>query len=894
MAPFQLGGRIVEWVAGAYAGVGALAAVRRARALGVGELVDVALCDVANLTGGNYADLFQSLAGRPELDPDLPYRTVEIPSIEPTLDGWVGFNTNTRDQWDSFCILIERPDLLETAEFASLATRIARRDEWNAMVREWTTRHTTADIVEQAALLRIPVAPVSSGRDVLELDHPRLTRGVWVADPTGSFEMPRRPYRFDGEPTPTPRPAPAVGEHDGQPAPRAAAPAPRPRPAGRRCPSRASPCSTSPPGGPARRARRSSPRSAPTSCTSSPPAASTACAPPAACSSAARSGGSTAPSSSRPTSTSTTSPSPSTRPQGRELALELVKKADIVIENFTPRVIEAFDLDWPVVHEANPRAIMVRMPAFGLDGPWRDRPGFAQTMEQITGLAWVTSHPDDQPRIQRGPCDPNGGLHAVFAALVALERRDRTGEGCFVEAPMFEAAHERRRRAGHRVERQRRAGRAHGQPQPGGRPAEPLRHRPARALAGRLVQHRRAVAGAGRRDRPPRAGRRARARRPWPVAAPRPTGSTRSSPSGPPAASCTPPSPSCSPPVCPPRPAPTPAGPRSTSRWPPGATSRPSSTRSSAPTPMPVLPFRYGSVERWARRPAPTARPAQRRDPRRAGSATPTTSSPPSRPRASSAPGPKRPEPPHPQEHEHEPTMTDLFDRYRASSTSTPTSPSRPTLWTRACPAALHDQVPHIERIDGRDIWMVERRAHRRARATTRWPATTASCPTSIPETYDDIAAGDVRRRRPGSTFLDARGHPTPRSSTRTSGGFGNGYFLRLGDRELVAASASGPTTTSSPTGAAADPDRLLPITAAAVLGPRPRHRRDRAVRRPWATGPSTSATSPRTTASRRWPTPTGTRSGPRPRTPASPVNFHVGGGSHGHPVRGHRGHGAG
>ena len=131
MDPFQLGGRIVEWVAGAYAGVGALAAVRRSRTVGDGELVDVSLCEVANLTAGNYADLFQSLAGRPELDPSVPYRTVEIPSIEPTLDGWVGFNTNTRDQWESFCILIERPDLLETAEFASLATRIARSDEWN-------------------------------------------------------------------------------------------------------------------------------------------------------------------------------------------------------------------------------------------------------------------------------------------------------------------------------------------------------------------------------------------------------------------------------------------------------------------------------------------------------------------------------------------------------------------------------------------------------------------------------------------------------------------------------------------------------------------------------------------------------------------------------------------
>jgi crotonobetainyl-CoA:carnitine CoA-transferase CaiB-like acyl-CoA transferase len=61
-------------------------------------------------------------------------------------------------------------------------------------------------------------------------------------------------------------------------------------------------------------------------------------------------------------------------------------------------------------------------------------------MEQITGLAWLTGFADDQPRIQRGPCDPNGGLHAAFAALVGLERRDRTGAGCLVEAPMFEAA----------------------------------------------------------------------------------------------------------------------------------------------------------------------------------------------------------------------------------------------------------------------------------------------------------------------------------------------------------------------------------------------------------------------------------------------------------------------
>jgi crotonobetainyl-CoA:carnitine CoA-transferase CaiB-like acyl-CoA transferase len=80
------------------------------------------------------------------------------------------------------------------------------------------------------------------------------------------------------------------------------------------------------------------------------------------------------------------------------------------------------------------------MPAFGLDGPWRERPGFAQTIEQASGLAWMTGRADDQPRIQRGPCDPNGGVHAAIALLTALEQRERTGRGCIVEASMFDAA----------------------------------------------------------------------------------------------------------------------------------------------------------------------------------------------------------------------------------------------------------------------------------------------------------------------------------------------------------------------------------------------------------------------------------------------------------------------
>jgi crotonobetainyl-CoA:carnitine CoA-transferase CaiB-like acyl-CoA transferase len=61
-------------------------------------------------------------------------------------------------------------------------------------------------------------------------------------------------------------------------------------------------------------------------------------------------------------------------------------------------------------------------------------------MEQLSGLAWVTGHPDDQPRIQRGPCDPLAGMHAAFAFLVALAQRDATGEGRHVECTMVEGA----------------------------------------------------------------------------------------------------------------------------------------------------------------------------------------------------------------------------------------------------------------------------------------------------------------------------------------------------------------------------------------------------------------------------------------------------------------------
>ncbi len=216
-APVQMGGRTMEWVSGLYAAVAALAAHRVVRGGGPGELVDVSVAEVANTTGTTAADLMDSLRGRP--NPGAPGRSFETPSIEPTSDGYVGFNTNTRTQFDSFLLMIERPDLIEGGAWAPIAARVVNWEEWNGIIHEFTTKHTTAEVVALAAELRIPVAPVCDGPAVVEFEQGKA-RGSIVDDPTGTFRVPTRSWRIDGEGAPPPSPAPRLGEHTGTIVPR--------------------------------------------------------------------------------------------------------------------------------------------------------------------------------------------------------------------------------------------------------------------------------------------------------------------------------------------------------------------------------------------------------------------------------------------------------------------------------------------------------------------------------------------------------------------------------------------------------------------------------------------------------------------------------------------------
>ncbi|HEY6318731.1 MAG TPA: CoA transferase, partial [Acidimicrobiia bacterium] len=105
--------------------------------------------------------------------------------------------------------------------------------------------------------------------------------------------------------------------------------------------------------------------------------------------------------------------------------------------NFSARVVETFGLDYDAVRAIKPDVIMVRMPGFGLIGPWRDYVGWAMVIEQATGMASVTG-PPERPMHPGGPADPIIGMHAAVAVQAALEHRDRTGAGQLIEVAQLE------------------------------------------------------------------------------------------------------------------------------------------------------------------------------------------------------------------------------------------------------------------------------------------------------------------------------------------------------------------------------------------------------------------------------------------------------------------------
>lgn len=433
--PVQSGARIAEWAGGLYAAAAALAAVLGVRDGADGAAIDASWMEAMMISTNLFADPLWSLMGAlMGIEPSGPARTVETPSIYPTADGWIGFNTNGPQHAEAFLHLIERPDLVE-AGYVMASARTANRDEFDGWVRDWTTRHTTAEILALAGPMKVPTVRVNDGATVLDEEH-LVARDFYAPGADGTFVAPRPHYRIDGARPPSGRLVPGLGASDVSP-----------RGGGERVPvSRSRPLEGL--------------KVLDVTCWWAGPSNTQILAAMGADVIHVESIAHADPMryaaavmfldrdrwwelSSFYLGINTNKRGITldlNAPDGVELTERLIEWADIVVENYTPRVMPKFGLGWDRVHELNPRAVMVRQPAFGLDGPWADRVGFAQNMEQMAGMAYLTGYADAEPLVPRGPGDPLGGAHAAFATLVALARRDATGTGSLVEVPLIEGS----------------------------------------------------------------------------------------------------------------------------------------------------------------------------------------------------------------------------------------------------------------------------------------------------------------------------------------------------------------------------------------------------------------------------------------------------------------------
>jgi crotonobetainyl-CoA:carnitine CoA-transferase CaiB-like acyl-CoA transferase len=434
--PVQAGARISEYVAGSYAALGALTALR-SRSSDASRIVEVDVSVLESLLSALPSPMLMAERTRRL---GLPANTKSTPmmGIVRAADGWIGINCLTGQHWLDACAMLGLPEYGEQQIAVMLGG--PERGEFFAKAQPWLSERTVVDIVELSQAMRIPAAPVNDGATVLDCPQYR-DRGFFVAagGDDWSFQRPGAPFRLSKTPVRPPRPAPSLG-----------APA-APSPTGDD-PFPADPATD--PSSPFKNVKV-------LDLTTFWAGAYLTCYLGAFGAEIVKVESIQRPDGHR---YSGAFPHEGDRwyersalwqatnlnkhditldlgsERGRELVRQLASTADVVIENFSPRVIEQFGLGYDSLVELKPDIIAVRMPGFGLHGPWRDYVGWALNIEETSGMSAVTGYAEGPPCNLQGPADPIVGVHAGVALLAALEHRSRTGEGQLIEIAQIEVA----------------------------------------------------------------------------------------------------------------------------------------------------------------------------------------------------------------------------------------------------------------------------------------------------------------------------------------------------------------------------------------------------------------------------------------------------------------------
>jgi crotonobetainyl-CoA:carnitine CoA-transferase CaiB-like acyl-CoA transferase len=127
-------------------------------------------------------------------------------------------------------------------------------------------------------------------------------------------------------------------------------------------------------------------------------------------------------------------------PRGLEVLKRLVRTADVLVENYRPDVKSRLGLDYDTLAAINPRIVLASLSGFGQDGPYRDRPGFDQIAQGMSGLMSVTGRPGEGPmRVGAAIVDVATGLYAALGVMTALHERQRSGRGQWVQASLLQS-----------------------------------------------------------------------------------------------------------------------------------------------------------------------------------------------------------------------------------------------------------------------------------------------------------------------------------------------------------------------------------------------------------------------------------------------------------------------
>ncbi len=431
--PLWLPGSQAQLHAGAHAALAALAGLGERRRSGWGQHVEISDLE-ATLTAHSW--LVTTWVANGQLMARVPNDLIRA------ADGWVYVMRIVPN--DNLFVLIDRFDLIDEELTADLQTWWDNMPRIFEAVAEWAVDHPVAEIVERGQELRVSVTPVLDAKGVAE--DPQLAfRHWWERDPDGDGpRYPGQPYRLTATPSARRGPAPDLGRHSA--AVRDAAAPPQRRPPVGSAPT-ARPLDglrvlevtnnwAGPVCGrflaelgadvvkvewPAKPATRTLVWVGPTLDRQRQPWNRSMYF--AEMNRAKRDVALDL-----------------SEPEGRDAFLELVRGADVLIENQSARVMPNLGLDWSVLSAINPALVMVSMSGYGASGPRRDWLAYGSNIETTSGLTSITGYDDGLlSRTTLFYADPVSGTHGAVAVLAALEHRRRTGEGQWIDLSLDES-----------------------------------------------------------------------------------------------------------------------------------------------------------------------------------------------------------------------------------------------------------------------------------------------------------------------------------------------------------------------------------------------------------------------------------------------------------------------